>query len=59
MSFLFSGERKTAPEWRMGEEGMMSFFKDEFDEIPITRDEWESGEYRQVKSSLKKDSSTG
>lgn len=44
MSFLNLGERKTAAEWRLEEEGLMSFFRD--DETLISRDEWLNGEHR-------------
>lgn len=46
MSFLNLGERKTAVEWRMEEDGLMSWFRDEYDEIPITREEWRDGSHR-------------
>jgi hypothetical protein len=46
MSFLNLGERKTSAEWRLEEEGLMSFFRDEYDDIPITRGEWKDGSYR-------------
>ena len=51
MSMLFSGsdDKKTSSQWRLEEDGLMSHFRDEFDEIPITRSEWISGEYRNPK----------
>jgi hypothetical protein len=51
MSMLFSGsdDKKTSSEWRWEEDGVMAHFRDEHDEVPITRSEWISGSYREPK----------
>lgn len=57
MSFLFRGDddKKTAPEWRFEVDGLMSHFKDESDEVPITRQEWEDKSYTDKELKLFKD----
>ena len=51
MSMLFSGsdDKKTSSQWRLEEDGVMAHFRDEYDEIPISRSEWILGTYREPK----------
>jgi arginyl-tRNA synthetase len=55
MSFMFSDDKKTSTEWRWDVDGLMSHFRDEYDEIPITYDEWVDGSYREPSTVKKED----